>query len=57
LCQKNQDLRFERASNGGLIILSPAGIETGNRNIDLSYQLQAWSSQNKHLGITFDSSN
>ncbi len=56
LCQNNRDLRFERTANGELIIMSPTGSETGNCNIDLSYQLQSWSRQNKHLGIAFDSS-
>ncbi len=56
LCQNNRDLRFERTANGELIIMSPTGSETGNFNIDLSYQLQSWSRQNKHLGIAFDSS-
>jgi Uma2 family endonuclease len=36
--------------------MPPRGSETGNFNIDLSYQLQSWSRQNKHLGIAFDSS-
>jgi Uma2 family endonuclease len=35
--------------------MSPAGGETSNRNIEISYQLQTWSRQNK-LGIAFDSS-
>ena len=56
LCIDNRDLRFERTASGGLIILPPTGSETGNFNIDLSYQLQSWSRQNKHLGIAFDSS-
>ena len=56
LCQENRDLRFERTASGGVIIMSPTGSETGNFNIDLSYQLQSWSRQNKHLGIAFDSS-
>ncbi|MBD1887463.1 Uma2 family endonuclease [Microcoleus vaginatus] len=56
LCRDNRDLRFERTASGGLIILPPTGSETGNFNIDLSYQLQSWSRQNKHLGIAFDSS-
>ncbi len=56
LCIDNRDLRFERTASGGLIIMPPTGSETGNFNIDLSYQLQSWSSQNKHLGIAFDSS-
>jgi Uma2 family endonuclease len=56
LCIDNRDLRFERNASGGLIIMPPTGSETGNFNIDLSYQLQSWSRQNKHLGIAFDSS-
>ncbi|NWF58131.1 MAG: Uma2 family endonuclease [Fischerella sp.] len=55
LCQNNRDLRFERTASGELIIMSPTGGETGNRNIELAYQLQAWSRQNK-LGKAFDSS-
>lgn len=55
LCQKNGDYRFERTANGELIIMSPTGSETSNCNIELSFQLQAWSRQNK-LGIAFDSS-
>jgi Uma2 family endonuclease len=55
LCQDNRDLRFERSFQGDLVIMSPTGGETSNRNIEISYQLQAWSRQNK-LGIAFDSS-
>jgi Uma2 family endonuclease len=55
LCQNNRDLRFERNASGDLIIMPPTGSETGNRNIDLSYQLQGWSRQN-NLGLAFDSS-
>lgn len=55
LCQNNRDLRFERSASGDLIIMPPTGSETGNRNIDLSYQLQGWSRQN-NLGLAFDSS-
>ncbi|HAT15012.1 MAG TPA: hypothetical protein DCS91_16830 [Microcoleaceae bacterium UBA11344] len=56
LCQENRDLRFERTANGELIIMSPTGSETGRRNSELSFQLQFWSRQNKHLGLAFDSS-
>lgn len=35
--------------------MPPVGGETGNRNIEISFQVQAWSKQNE-LGITFDSS-
>lgn len=55
LCQNNRDYRFERTANGELIIMPPTGSETGNYNIELSFQLQAWSRQNT-LGIAFDSS-
>ena len=55
LCQNNRDLKFERSASGDLTIMPPTGSETGNRNIDLSYQLQSWSRQN-NLGLAFDSS-
>ncbi len=54
LCQNNRNLRFERTATGELIIMSPTGGETSNRNIELSYQLQGWSRQN-NLGKAFDS--
>ena len=55
LCQNNRDWKFERTASGELIIMAPTGGETGNRNIELAYQIQAWSRQNQ-LGKAFDSS-
>ena len=55
LCQDNRDYRFERNANGDLMIMPPTGSETGKRNADLTFQLQAWSYQNKQ-GVVFDSS-
>ena len=55
LCQANPDLRIERNSSGDLIIMSPTGGETGHRNIEIVFQVQAWSRTN-NLGIAFDSS-
>ncbi len=55
LCQDNDDLQFERTATGELIIMSPTGSETGERNADLIFQLKAWSRQN-NLGKVFDSS-
>ncbi|MBE9095029.1 Uma2 family endonuclease [Tychonema sp. LEGE 07203] len=55
LCQHNRDYQFERTASGELIIMPPTGSETSKRNIDLSYQLRAWSRQN-NLGVAFDSS-
>ncbi len=55
LCQKNQEWKFERTASGELLIMSPTGGETGNRNIEIAYQLQSWSRKN-NLGKAFDSS-
>ena len=55
LCQHHRDYQFERTTLGELIIMSPTGGETGNRNMELSFQLQAWSRKYK-LGVAFDSS-
>lgn len=54
LCQANENLRFERTATGELIIMPPAGGETGNRNAGITAQLWIWNEQNK-LGIVFDS--
>jgi Uma2 family endonuclease len=55
LCQQNRDLRFERTAQGDLITIPPTGGEIGNWNLEIAYQLQAWSRSNG-LGIAFDSS-
>lgn len=55
LCRENPDLRFEINANGKLIIMSPAGSESGKRNGDLFGQVWYWNRQSK-LGIVFDSS-
>ncbi|MCT7960594.1 Uma2 family endonuclease [Laspinema sp. D1] len=54
-CQQNRDYRIERTATGEVIIMSPTGSETGNRNFDLIVQLGLWTRQNK-TGIGFDSS-
>ena len=55
LCQHNRDYRFERTVLGEILIMSPTGGETSNRNADLIYQLQAWNRKH-NLGVVFDSS-
>ncbi|MEL6929124.1 MAG: Uma2 family endonuclease [Cyanobacteria bacterium J06649_11] len=55
ICGDNPDLRFETDKNGKLIIMSPTGSLTGERNADLIYQVQFWNRQSK-LGVVFDSS-
>ncbi|NEP08447.1 MAG: Uma2 family endonuclease [Okeania sp. SIO2G4] len=54
LCQENDDLRFEKSATGELIIMSPTGSITGERNSELNFQLRAWNRQ-KNLGKVFDS--
>lgn len=55
LCQNNPDLRFERTATGKLVIMSPTGSETGNRNAGLVAQLWVWNEQTQ-MGKVFDSS-
>ena len=55
ICQSNRDLRFERTSTGELVVMSPAGSDTGRQNSGLSGQLWLWNRQVR-LGVSFDSS-
>lgn len=55
LCHNNRYLNFELNCKGDLIIMSPAGGETSNRNAGIIAQLWFWNQQHQ-LGITFDSS-
>ena len=55
LCQANRNVRFERTATGELVIMSPTGSETGNRNGRLNQRLFNWSDQDAS-GIAFDSS-
>lgn len=54
-CQLNSHLRIERTALGELIIMSPTGSETGNRNFKLIQQLANWTDLDG-TGIGFDSS-
>jgi Uma2 family endonuclease len=55
LCQDNPDLKFERTAEGELIVMSPTGWESGERNASLTGQLWVWNNQTQ-LGKIFDSS-
>jgi Uma2 family endonuclease len=55
LCHNNNDLRFERNSQGDITIMAPAGSETSARNSDVNADLVFWNRRTK-LGIVFDSS-
>jgi Uma2 family endonuclease len=52
LCQKNRELKFERNAKGVLIIMSPVGGDSGNREADLIIDLGLWNRQTG-LGFTF----
>ncbi len=54
-CQLNRDYRIERTASGEIIIMSPTGSETGNRNVKLIQQLANWTDRDG-TGIAFDSS-
>jgi len=55
LCQNNRNLNFERSAQGDLIIMSPTGGSTGNRNAGLTAKLWIWNEKTQ-LGVAFDSS-
>jgi len=55
LCLNNRNIRFEKNDQGDLVIMTPVGDISSNRNARLIQQLLNWSDENK-LGIVFDSS-
>jgi Uma2 family endonuclease len=54
-CQINRDLRIERTAEGALVLMAPAGAESGARNAELTRQLANWALRDGS-GIAFDSS-
>jgi len=54
-CQLNKDFRIERKANGEIVIMSPTGSETEERNFDLTGQLWLWTKQDG-TGVGFGSS-
>ena len=55
LAQLNRDLRLELSAEGDLIVMPPAGGNTGNRNAELTFQFALWNRQERR-GKVFDSS-
>jgi Uma2 family endonuclease len=55
LCIRNPDLRLELTKDGELIVMPPAGGETGARNASFTSQVYSWN-QRRQLGRVFDSS-
>ena len=54
-CRLNRDLRIERAAGGDVVIMSPAGGRTGDRNAEITFQLRQWAKRDGR-GVAFDSS-
>ena len=55
ICQANPDLKFERTSQGNLVIMSPTGGETGKKNAEIIGDFINWNRHQKQ-GIIFDPS-
>ena len=55
LCQQNRDFQLERSARGELIVMSPVGGKSGNREADLITDLNIWNRQTR-LGKVFSSS-
>ena len=54
-CRINSDLRIERNPDGGVLVMEPAGWETGEKNAEITFQLKAWANENGR-GRAVDSS-
>ncbi|MEO6808695.1 MAG: Uma2 family endonuclease [Isosphaeraceae bacterium] len=55
LCRDNPELRLERSARGELIVMAPAGTESGGRNAKLTMRLGIWTEADGS-GEHFDSS-
>ncbi len=55
LCESNPEAKLEMTSLGDLVVMSPTGGISGNRNAKLAYRLENWTEEDG-TGIGFDSS-
>jgi Uma2 family endonuclease len=55
LCESNPEAKLEMTSLGELVVMSPTGGMSGNRNVKLSHRLEGWAEVDG-TGIAFDSS-
>lgn len=46
-CQDNKDFKFERTSDGQIILTSPTGFITGDRNRSIIKQISIWNDSHK----------
>ena len=42
LCRHNPDVKFERNARGEILIMSPTGGDTGNRNSEINAEFVIW---------------
>jgi Uma2 family endonuclease len=54
-CQQNSHLRIERTAEGDLVIMSPVGGETGDRESELIFQVRLWAKADG-TGVAFSPS-
>lgn len=54
-CQLNPKLRIERTSQGEIVIMPPVGLESGNQELQVGFQLMAWANKDGR-GRAFGSS-
>jgi Uma2 family endonuclease len=55
LCRENPETKLETNAQGQLIVMSPTGSLTGDRNLELAFQVKLWNKKTL-LGKVFDSS-
>jgi Uma2 family endonuclease len=53
-CQDNKDFKFERTSDGQIVLMSPTTFVTGDRNGEIITQLRIWNKKHR-LGRAVDS--
>lgn len=51
---QTKGIKLERTPNGEIIVVTPHGAETSNRNIKILAQLETWADKNEELGLAFD---
>lgn len=54
-CQANRELKFEKTKDGNIVVMTPTGGNTGNRNSSINGYLFMWNLQSGY-GKVFDSS-
>jgi len=54
-CQANRELRIERTADGDILLMSPTGAKSGQRNAIITMRLGIWAERNGK-GVVFDSS-